>query len=271
MSKTKKHKLTAAHADRHLLYQEAVQTPDFEVEFMAQAYRQRNRREPRILREDFCGTALNAATWVAAGPQRRALALDLDAATLDWGRRQNIQPLGHAARRVDLRCQDVRTVTRPRADVCCALNFSYMFFTSIKELSAYFKQVRESLTPGGIMLMDCYGGWESQQVKEEPRKVKSDLGRFTYVWDQADYNPIDNRALCHIHFRFNDGSELRKAFTYHWRLYTPVEVQDALELAGFRDVQVYWDIEDDEDKSEYRARRRAENQPGWLAYIVGQR
>ncbi|MCZ7646577.1 MAG: class I SAM-dependent methyltransferase [Planctomycetota bacterium] len=270
-SKKQKHKLSAKNADKHLLYQWSVQTPEFETEFMARAFAKRNDRAPRVLREDFCGTALNAATWVRGRPERRAIALDLDRATLEWGRLHNLEPLGPDARRVELLQQDVRSLTRPKADICCALNFSYYFFSTIRELADYLEMVHGSLNPGGVMIMDCYGGWESQQIKEEPRKVKGPRGRFTYVWDQADYNPVDNMALCYIHFRFNDGSEMPKAFSYHWRLYTPPEVRDALELAGFRDVQIYWDVETDEDESDYRPRKRAENCPGWLAYIVGYR
>jgi len=256
-------------ADRHLLYQWSVQTPKDEVAFMERAYRRRRGRKPLLLREDFCGTAYTACHWVESHPRRRALALDLDPATLEWAREHNVPPLGQAADRLDLRRSDVRRVTRPLADVACALNFSYYLFDTLAALTAYLRKVRRSLAPGGIIVLDTYGGWESQQVKEEPRKVKSPGGTFSYIWEQAEFNPIDNRTLCHIHFQFAGGTIWRRAFSYHWRLYSPAEVRDALLAAGFRHVEVYWDHEPDTEKKEdYRVTRRAENTPGWLCYVV---
>jgi len=262
-------RLTPENVDKHLLYQWSVQNPDDEVQFMERVYRTRRGTRPWILREDFCGTAHTACHWVKSHPRRQALGLDLDAETLDWARQNNVAPLGDAAERVDLRLKDVRTTTRPLADVACALNFSYYLFDQLAELTAYFRKVRRSLAPGGVIVLDNYGGWESQQVKEEPRRVKTPRGSFTYIWHQADFNPINNKALCHIHFKFSDGKMWRKAFTYDWRLYTPAEVCDALLAAGFRNVEVYWDHEDDTEKEEdYRVARRAENTPGWLTYVV---
>ena len=106
-------------------------------------------------------------------------------------------------------------------------------------------------------------------MKQESRKVSGPAGRFTYIWDQSDYNPIDNNTLCHIHFKFSNGTYWRKAFTYDWRLYTPAEVRDALVAAGFSKVDIYWDHEPDPEKEEiYMITRRAENTPAWLAYLV---
>jgi len=86
------------------------------------------------------------------------------------------------------------------------------------------------------------------------------------VWEHARYNPIANEILCHIHFRFRDGSEIREAFTYDWRLWTIPEIRECLLEAGFRDTQVWWDPTDED---EYRLSESEENQPGWLVYIVG--
>jgi SAM-dependent methyltransferase len=262
-------RLRLEDADKYLLYQWAVQEPEEEVGFLVEAYERRRGREPLILREDFCGTAAVAAAWVKSDPRRRAIGLDLDPEPLDWGRERNVRPLGEAAARIELLQADVRTETSPKADVICALNFSYYVFRPLAELAAYFAKARSSLAPGGIIVLDTYGGWESQQVKEEPRQVSVDAGRFTYVWHQAEYNPIDSRTVCHIHFELAGGACLREAFTYDWRLYTPAEVGDALLAAGFSNVEVYWDFEPAPDApTDYRPARRAENRPGWLAYVV---
>lgn len=270
MAKKDKFTLTHKDADRHLLYQWSVQDPEQEVEFAVKQYKRRRGRSARVLREDFCGTATVACQWVASHPKRTAMGLDLDQSTLAWAREYNLSRLGKDSGRVDLRNTDVRTVTNPKADVVLAENFSYYLLSEQSALVGYFQTVRQSLKPDGIFILDCYGGWESQQVMKERRTVKCDKGTFGYVWDQADFNPIDNRALCHIHFEFKNGKRLKKAFTYDWRLYTPGEVCDALKMAGFGKCQVYWDVNENKDTSDFRPRKRVPNSAGWIAYVVGE-
>ena len=69
-------------------------------------------------------------------------------------------------------------------------------------------------------------------------------------------------------FLFRDGTKLDKAFTYDWRFWSLRELREILEEAGFRDIRVYWDTSDDEDHENYVPKARADNQPGWLAYLV---
>jgi len=260
--------LPARFDDRHLLYQWSVQTPDFEVKFMDRVFKKMRGRKAHVMREDFCGTAAVCAEWVRSGKKRRALGLDLDRETLDWGLEHNVAPLGDAAQRVELREADVRCVTEP-VDLVCAYNFSWFLLNPLDELQAYFEKLRASLVPDGLVFLDCYGGWEAQQQVEEPRLVETDEGMFTYVWDQASFDAINNIARCHIHFELAGGRRLKKAFSYEWRLYSPAEARDAFRRAGFSDVVVYWDHSDDPEVDIYRPAKRAENQPGWLAYIVG--
>ena len=264
----RKYTLPRKHADKFVLYELSVQDAEFEVEFAVRQYKKRRRRRPLVLREDFCGTASNACRWVAEHRDARAIALDLDQPTLDWAETHNRAPLGDAARRVELRHQDVRTVTRPKADVIQAFNFSSYLFHPLPDLQPYFRSVRRSLAPGGIFMVDGYGGWDSQQLLKERRTVKSPLGTFGYVWDQADYNPIDGRALCYIHFEFKNQKKWKRAFTYHWRIYSPAEICDALAATGFRNIVVLWDFEDDENASDFRPATQVDNCPGWIFYVI---
>lgn len=261
--------LSKKGADKHLLYQYSVQNADLEVEFAEEQYRRRRGRSPKILREDFCGTALVAARWVQSHPQRQAIGLDLDGDTLDWGRRHNLKPLGRDRHRVDLRQCDVRTVTEPKADVVLAFNFSYFLVHPLSELTRYFRSVRRSLAPDGVFLLDCYGGWDHQKVRKDRRTVESPGGTFGFVWEHAEFNPIDSRERCHIHFEFKNGKRWKKAFSYDFRLYSLAEVNDALSTAGFSNIEVLWDFEEDEElESDYRPATRAENCPCWIACIV---
>ena len=268
---SKKYTLPRKRADKHALYELSVQDSAFEVEFALRMYEKRRGERPLVLREDFCGTASVACRWVAEHGQARAIGLDLDDPTLDWAHSHNREPLGDAGRRVDLRHQDVRTVTSPKADVIQAFNFSSYLFYPLPELLRYFRCARRSLAPGGIIMVDGYGGWKSQRKLIERRTVESPAGTFGYFWDQADFNPIDNRALCHIHFEFKNGKKWKRAFTYDWRMYSPAEMCDALAATGFQNIEVLWDVEDDEDVSDYRPARRVENCPGWLFYVIADR
>ena len=102
----------------------------------------------------------------------------------------------------------------------------------------------------------------------EPRKV---AGGFTYVWDQNSFDPITHDIVNHIHFEFKDGSRIDKAFTYEWRYWTLPEITELLKEAGFSEVHVYWDQAGEDEEEKYKRTTRAENQPGWLAYLVALR
>ena len=264
--KVKKQPRTARNSDRHELYQLSVQNVEHEEEFLTETFERIRGRRPMTLREDFCGTALACAQWVTDDPHRTAIGLDLDEEVLAWGQERNIDPLGQAASQVKLMKKNVLTVTKKKVEVLCAMNFSYFIFKKRKELLKYFDVVKRSLVSDGIFVMDCYGGSDAQVVMEEKRAVDG----FTYIWDQAAYNPITNEVLNHIHFGFRKGGRMSKAFTYDWRLWTPMEIRECLEEVGFRKVEVCWEQEDadGEETGEYLPQTEAETQPGWLAYIV---
>ena len=264
----KRRRSLAARADPHALYEASVQAPEGDIEFFLRAFRRHFRRTPALLREDFCGTAYLAATWVNGGRRRRAIGVDLDEATLDWGRRRHLEPMtASTRRRIQLVCDDVREVTRPKADLICALNFSYCTFKTRRDLGAYMRTVYRGLRREGLFVCELYGGTEAVVPIEERREVDD----FTYVWEQASYDPISNETLCYIHFEFADGSKLERAFTYDWRLWTIPELRELLAEAGFRRSEVYWEEtdEDGDGTGEFRRTESEENQEGYIAYIVG--
>jgi len=261
---------TAAGADPHHLYEKAVQSPEAEVPFIDRTFRSLRGRRPEVLREDFCGTAFLACTWVRARESNRSIGVDLDADTLAWAIAHNLSWLNDAERtRVELIRDDVLKVRTREVDLVCAFNFSYFIFKTREQLLAYFKAVRRALKPDGLFYLDCYGGYESQDVMEEPRKCPG----FTYVWDQAHFNPITNETLCHIHFRFPDGTQLKKAFTYDWRLWSIAEIREVLAEAGFARSTVYWEGTDKagEGNGIFRPTVKGEVCAGWVAYLIAER
>lgn len=259
-------KLTARNADRHRLYQLSVQSPDTEVEFLDRVWRRTRGGKALTLREDFCGTAALCAEWVRSSARRTATGLDISEEVLRWGRKNNLEPLGEPGTRVRLLRQDVRDPVRARYQIVVAFNYSYWIFRTRDEMRGYFRGVRRGLARDGLFLLDCYGGTDAQADLLEPRKIKGQ--GFTYVWHQAGFNPIDHSTVNHIHFEFPDGSRMEKAFTYEWRFWTLPELQELLLEAGFPRVTVWWDHAEDEDDERYLPTRVAENQPGWLAYLV---
>lgn len=261
--------LTARNADRHVLYEQAVQDPEIEIDRVHRIFKRRTGRVPLSLREDFAGTANLCATWIRSHRERTATGVDLDRETLEWGRWRHLAPLGSDAHRITLRCQDVREPVPGRFDVALAFNYSYQVFKTRKALGEYFRAVRRTLAPDGMLFLDVMGGWESTMPLEEERRDEG----FTYIWDQDRYNPIDANLVCYIHFRFDDGSEMRRAFTYDWRLWQPVELTELLLEVGYRRADVYWEDEDEErnDTGRFRIRTQVDNDPGWNCYVVAQR
>lgn len=254
----------AERADRHDLYQRSVQDPGFDVRTFERFFKKYRKRKPLSVKEDFCGTALFAVAWCASNKKRTAVGVDLDRPTLDWGIEHNLAPAGEkVSSRIQLLEANVLDVTEPKVDIVCALNFSYCIFKTRADLVRYFRAAYESLVDDGLFILDLFGGTEAVEVHEDPpRKLKG----FRYHWEHASYNPIDHHTICHIHFSFSDGSRLDRAFTYDWRLWTLPEVRECLEEAGFTTSKVWWD--DGDDSADYLETETAENQAGWLAYIV---
>lgn len=254
-------------ADKHVLYEQSVQNVDAEVEFLEDAYHSIRGRRPALLREDFCGTAAAACRWVSGNRRHRAIAVDIDPEVLGWGENHNASKLTAAQRkRLELIEGDVRHVKTPKVDILAAFNFSYWCFKERAVLLDYFRRARQSLTDDGLFFIDVFGGAESFNECREKAKYKN----FTYVWEQESYEPISGDYVCHIHFRFKDGSKLKRAFSYHWRLWTLPELRDLLSEAGFSRVNVYWEGEDDEGEAngEYSLVERGANDPAWITYVV---
>jgi hypothetical protein len=257
-------------ADRHVLYEQSVQSTEFEYEFVDENFRRIRGRKAHLLREDFCGTAQMCCEWVRGRKSNHAIGVDLDGEVLQWSREHHIAGLKPDQKaRVTLLQEDVLAVKTDPVDIVMAMNFSWQIFEERAQLRNYFASVRDSLVDDGILFLDCFGGYDSYREIEEKTRHKG----FTYVWDQASYDPVTGHMVCHIHFHFDDGSKLRKAFTYEWRLYTLPELRDILLDAGFANVTMYWQgwDEDDEPDGNFQPATRGEADPGWICMISAEK
>jgi hypothetical protein len=100
----------------------------------------------------------------------------------------------------------------------------------------------------------------------------TEYDKFTYIWDQSKYNPITGDYFCKIHFKFKDGSRLRNAFTYDWRLWILPELTEILTAAGFKPT-VYWEgsDEDGDGNGVFTPTTQGEADAGWIVYITGEK
>ena len=267
----------AETSDKHVLYQQSVQMPEIEVVFLSNTYEQLRGKLALVFKEDFCGTAMLSTEWVKSNLYRTAIGVDLCADTLKWGEEHNVKPAGaDVARRIQLLNADVRSVTEPKADITCAFNFSFSVFKTRAEMCEYFKAVHAGLAKDGLFFLDLFGGTDCPDVLEEETEIDDFNGK--YLWEHAAFNPINNHLLCHIHFEFDDGSRMDKAFTYDWRLWSIPELSELLVEAGFSKVRIYWErFEDDKDNEDYMEgtgefseTTEEENQESWQCYIIGE-
>lgn len=261
----------AERADPYRLYQASVQDPLAEVAFIKSTFVALRGRAPGYLREDFCGTAAVTAAWVLDDAQGRAVGIDCDPRPLHWARQHQLAGCSpQQSSRLKLLQRDVQTLILEPVDTAIALNFSYWCFHARTQMRDYFAHVLKGLVADGVFFLDAFGGYDAFRELSEERPIADQDLSFTYVWQQERYNPVDSRLDCHIHFAFEDGSRLDRAFSYQWRLWTLVEIQELLLEAGFSKVIVYgqgWD-ENDEADGVFVPVRAMDADAGWICYLA---
>ena len=267
---TKKKKPTQAQrADRHELYERAVQDVESEIDFVVQTWDELRKRPLRKLREDFSGTCATSCEFVRRGRTHEAWCVDIDAAVLEWGLANRVSKLTPAGRRRLHQVQaDVMTARTPPVDVVLAMNFSYWMLKTRDGLKKYFKRVRKALADDGMLMLDAFGGYDAYREMNEKR----DCGGFTYVWHHERYDPITGDMDTRIEFRFPDGSKIKEAFTYHWRLWSLPEIKELLLEAGFSKVTIYWQgWDEDGEPKDFAPAEHGEADAGWICYLVAEK
>jgi len=261
----------ADQVDPHDLYQEAVQGVEFELDFVSDTFQALRGRKPRSIREDFCGTALSACEWVTRGPNNRAVGVDVDPDVLAWGYEHNVAPLTAAQKkRIELLPEDVLGVDAGTFDVIQAFNFSYWFFQERATMKQYFQRIHDALEDDGVAFFDAFGGFEAHRCQKE----KTELAGFTYIWEQAAYNPLSAEMVCFIHFRFPDGSRLDRAFSYNWRLWGAKELREILAEVGFARTRLYvqaFDEDTDEPIDRFDETEEIPDYASWIGYLVAEK
>ncbi len=233
-SKLNKNKLPF---DKYDLYQQAVQSPDSDVEFLDKTYRDHRKKKAFSLTEDFCGTALLASQWVKSSKQRTAVGIDLSKEPLEYFFNQYYPKLTEdQKKRLKILNENVLSKKIPKSDIVSAQNFSYFLFKERTALKKYFESVYARLNPQGMFSVDCFGGSDCQDAVTDPFRHKG----FTYYWDQLNFNSISSEAEFAIHFKFK-GKMYKNIFMYDWRMWSLAEIRDLMTEVGFKKVLVYWE------------------------------
>lgn len=257
--------------DKHYFYQNSVQCVEAEIDFVETTYQQLKSRPAVTLREDFCGTAQTACEWIGRADDKMAWGVDLDPLVLQWGEDNNIAALTpEQQQRIQLKEADVMTAQVKQLDVVLAMNFSYFIFMQRDLMLQYFRSVRDSLGHDGVFFLDAFGGYEAAKELVEERECEG----FTYIWEQASFNPITSEMQCYIHFETDDGIRMDKAFDYYWRLWTLPEITEMLLTAGFKSADVYWEGTDDktgEGDGVYSKSNQGTADAGWVCYVVAEK
>lgn len=225
---------TPESLDRHDLYELCVQSPVDLVGMISGIHG----GSPRVLGEDFAGTAALSHLWIDSHPKRRAIAIDLDAEALArHGEHVRISKL----------TRDVHRVSLASLDPCDAIfvgNFSIGYMHERHDLVKYLKRCAKRLKRRGVFVCDTYGGSSTFTTGHVQREHRTPDGRrVQYTWEQREADLITGLVTNAMHFQVDrDGDvELRiaDAFIYHWRIWSIPELTDAMLEAGFQDVEIY--------------------------------
>jgi len=261
------------------LYEAAVQGVDYDLDFAEKVFRHLRGRPARSLRDDFCATAALATAFAMRNPDNTSYGVDLDPVALAWARQHRLSRLrGGVAERVHLVKGDVRTARVPRVDLTLAYNFSYWVMKTRRELLDYFRAARRGLKKDGVFIVSAFGGSDAIRPLVERRRITGKqapdgwaLPPFRYVWEQESFNPIDHAFRCAIHFEFDRGRPMRRAFTYDWRFWSLPEIRELMAEAGFAESRVYIEAWDDESRPDRASARRTvmAQQETWLGLVAG--
>lgn len=251
--------------DKHDLYERCVQSPEHLLPMLCAMHAvgpassrcvARLSDTPRILGEDFAGTAALSYLWADADPANHAIAIDLDLDKDTLHRR----PQHDRVTRIVGDVRDATTLNQqPGAsaahacDILFVGNFSIGYLHTRAELLAYLVHARARLNPGGVFLCDTYGG-ESAFIPMLIHRdhTAPDGRRIRYTWEQRDANPLTGMVTDVLHFEIDRAgmieAEFPDAFVYHWRLWSVPELLDAMAEAGFTATEVYDKSPDAEDE-----------------------
>lgn len=261
-----------SHFDKYQYYLKSVQSPENDVQFIRKTFQELKGKAPISFAEDFCGTFMLCCEWVKLQRQHQAVGVDLDLEPLEYGKTHHLSKLKDEQRsRMSIRQGNVLDPELPESQIIAAMNFSYFLFKQRSKLKEYFLRSFHRLSKDGIFLIDAFGGPLCHEPNEE-ETVHEDEG-FSYFWDQDFFDPVNNHAIYHIHFKRKGEKKREKVFSYDWRMWSIPELRDLLEEVGFEKVHVYWEGTNKKGEGNGVFKRVLEGEPceAWVCYLVAEK
>lgn len=259
--------------DRHALYLASVQDPVSDVDRVSNIYSDLFGKRALSFREDFSGTFALSCCWVQSADDRTAISIDIDHETIEYGKKNYFANLAQSEQDRLKVIEGNAIVETDTVDIIATFNFSYCLLHKRAELLEYFKKCHNSLNKDGMLILDIFGGSESEIPEVQERDIDNCdyIAPFVFEFERKDFNPITRLANYGIHFKYPDGTEIIDAFKYHFRMWSITELRDLLDEAGFSKSHVYWEGFDDEGygNGEFHQSEVEENTYNWNAYIVG--
>ena len=253
---------------KYRLYEDSVQNHEADIDFINEQFEKLRNRKPLTLREDFGGTAIMACAWARQSPKHQAWAIDLDEEPQAYGLENHHSRLKKGEKvRMEYVRGNVLDGYSFKTDVIASFNFSYFVFKGRPKLVGYFKQVFSGLNDDGIFFVDIFGGTECFQELEET----TEYDRHDYVWDCHKYNPLTHEVTYYIHFKDKEKNKnYKNVFVYDWRHWSVMEVVEAMKEAGFPDIRVYWEEDDNEGEGNgvFYESTEEDNCESWVCYIA---
>lgn len=259
----------ASGFDKYDFYKKAVQSPETDVEFLRDVYKELRGQKAVSMREDFCGTFALSCEWVKLDSKHKAVGVDLDTEPLDYGHRENLPQLSAGQKeRLSILNANVLHPNLPPVDLVAAMNFSYFIFKTRPLMLRYFRNVRRTLKKNGIFVLDLFGGSLCFDANEEKTKHR----QFTYYWHQKNFDPATNFAEFAIHFKPHGQKKIEDVFTYDWRMWSIPELRDILTEAGFKKVHLYWEGTNRAGGGDGKFKRVEEGESclSWIAYLAAE-
>lgn len=215
-------------ANKYELYTRALQDPKLEAEFLSSL-----KPRARILREDFCGTAEISFEWVANDQEKSALVVDIDPDPIKEIRNR-ANRTDSIEERIKFREADATQIRAPDVDIVTIPNSSVFLVKERDKLKQYFENIRSDLVPGGILVIDFFGGGFAQGNGKE----RLEFSDFSCIWEQDSFNYRNQEFKSSISFELDDGQVISNAFTYNMRLWSPRELGDVIADSGFSSYEV---------------------------------
>ena len=135
------------------------------------------------------------------------------------------------------------------------------------------------MADGHVLLEGVPGLGKTMLVRTISEVMDLRFNRIQFTPDLQPTDIIGTRMAMEddkgkIHFEFRDGSRMRNAFVYDWRLWMLPEMQELMQRAGFRDVHVLWEGTErktGQGNGVFRRVKRGGDEAAWIAYVVGKK